>query len=113
MAKPPLRTVSLDTYAIVIDGETYHPHEGESVQVYPTLSAHERNVLTSLARDRSTTAGWYGGAMSVLSGVLVSWNVTDREGKVLPAPDSGSLSRLDATLIDWLFDQFAPKVEDA
>lgn len=113
MAKPPLRTISLDAYTVEIDGQTFHPHQEEWVQVYPSLSVHETAQLTGLARDRSETPGWYGGATSVLAPMIAGWNVTDHKGEPLPPPSEGTIRQLDVGLIGWLFDQIAPAPADA
>lgn len=121
MAKPPMRRIPCDEYAVVVDGITYHPHEGESVWLAPSMSVAEMAACRSLARhepalnaakgepDEGAVIGRILGetlddACKVFAGLVLKWDLTDRMGDPLPQPagDPAIIGRIDSALLFWL-----------
>lgn len=121
MAKPQPIEIPSDDCAVVIDGETYYPHEGESVRLVPGLSVgtiHALSGLTSVGTkmeaakgepgELATITGLADDAMQALCQALAqrikSWTWTDVNGNPLPQPDgtTGPLQALEAAELHWL-----------
>ena len=104
MSKPKPVRVPSDDCSIVVAGETYYPHEGEWVEVIPTLSVGGFRALRELreagtrmlaaagepdedeqqltiADDAFTTL------CAALAPRIVDWSWTDDAGRPLPKPD--------------------------
>lgn len=117
--KVPLRVVRGDSYATVIDGETYHPFEGETVSFkrgFPYQAAQDSLKLarleTMLQRDELDAAGY--DMMDTLTQALLnqladsihSWTFTDEEGERFPAPTREFVRQLDYDLVIWLMQRW-------
>lgn len=80
------------------DGETYHPHLDEWIEVLPIRRLSElRNVMemATFASQEGTTdlvlsdprvMNQYSRLTRYLSDVIFNWNFTDEDGNVLPRP---------------------------
>lgn len=110
MSKPLPVTFPCDDFAIVVGGKTYHPHEGETVTLFPDLTVGEISAKTALARiglqiraaegDPDETAqivaltdDHFNLICAGLADRIVDWTWTDRRGNPLPTPD-GSLATI-------------------
>ena len=111
--KPPLRTIPSDELTLVIDGETYHPHEGEWIKVRPKLSvvaftnALRLYGLTSGGttfdlKDSLAVAELYDKSVSEVGRAIVEWNWTDDEGKPLGPPSPKVIESLNQQEFWWL-----------
>lgn len=121
MSKPLPTVVPSDDYAVVVDGETFHPHEGESVTLFVGLSVAALtaiNRLMSLGTQLAAIEGepdqlaqttalldtTYQQVCEMLAPRIVAWTWTDLAGRPLPQPDgtAGPLQALDASEVNWL-----------
>lgn len=121
MAKPRPSVVPSDSYKIVVDGETYHPHEGETVTMFIGMSVGAINSVSKIiniapqfeALKGETDEGLkaVGLADDMLTALcealaprIVSWTWTDFAGRPLPPPDGTArrLMTLEAGELMWL-----------
>ena len=115
LTRPPAVTVPSDDYEIEVDGETYHPHRGEQVEVLIGATvgdfAHQRSLdelrvkldaiggeaeededaeLQRLIAERVERTvlidDSYGQTVEFVRDRIVAWTWTDRRGKALPQP---------------------------
>lgn len=104
MAKPLPQRFPSDDFEIVVDGETYHPHEGEWVEMFTDISVDDMLAGEGLARiglEMEAARGDKDEVLRVaqlanehfeviiigLADRLVDWTWTDRRGNPLPKPD--------------------------
>lgn len=102
--KPPDREIPLDDYALSVNGETYHPHEGEAIWLAPLDSvemALETGRLTrfkvqleAVQGDKDAELAAVGIMRDLLDDVAAflgqhatRWTVTDARGEPCPQPD--------------------------
>lgn len=121
MSKIPSVEVPSDDCAVQYAGETYYPHAGESVSVWPNHSLQLYRVLMELNGLQGRIAALEGepnaaeeslrlveGAFSNLAEELAPylehWTWTDKAGRPMPALDgtAGPLRRLDVEELQWL-----------
>lgn len=121
MSKVPQRTIVCDDYEVVVDGQVYHPHEGETITVLPGQTVAEMISAASLAALQPQLLAAQGEpdelqrlaplaeeAMLTLADLiaprLIAWTWTDMLGKPLPQPDGtrGPLVRLEAEELAYL-----------
>lgn len=121
MSKPKPIVVPSDDYAVTQNGETFHPHEGETVTMYVGqavgVAASIRKILgigpqldaAEGARDEQLRQVMIGSeALEQLCAVLaprvVDWTWTDFAGRPLPKPDgtAGPLLALETSELFWL-----------
>lgn len=101
LIKPPVKTerVSLDDFEVEVDGESYHPHLNEWVDVLPVRRLSELKNLMELANFQATDEDGkplsiidpllmkqYDGLCRYLSDSIRKWNLTDDEGEDYPQP---------------------------
>lgn len=120
--KPPEREIKLDAYTVEVDGETYYPHEGESIWLEPLDSVDQALEIAELSRFKLQLEAIQGDADADISAVrimndvladiaaflarhAVRWTVTDARGNPLPQPDGTpeTTKRLGKGLLLWLF----------
>jgi hypothetical protein len=131
LSKPPLRPVPSDDCAVTINGETYYPHEGETVWIVGKASVGElqsywefrqkvRELPSENGRpaDDATLEAWnaynrsyeerlslsFDDLCQMVAGRVAKWDWTDDVGNPLPQPD-GSLEpmkRLRTEELNWL-----------
>lgn len=95
--KPPAktRTVCADDFTVVVDGETYYPHAGESVTFKGRLSVGLYLELTRL--DQAETG------LDLLASAITEWSFTDDEGRAYASPPTVEvLKALPAEELGWL-----------
>lgn len=103
MSKPGARRYHTDDFAVVVDGVTYHPHEGEWVDIVGKPTVGEFRAYAGLARvgveiqavagepdEAMRTTGLmdkhFGAICESLARRVVDWSWTDDMGNPLPAP---------------------------
>lgn len=94
--KPPIKAekISLDDFTTEVDGQEYHPHEGEYVEVIPIRQLSSLKNLMRLAQFNAEEFNLgdpkildqYDGLTKYLSDVIFDWNLTDDGGDNLPRP---------------------------
>lgn len=104
MAKPLPQRFPSDDFEVIVDGETYHPHEGEWVEIFTDISVDDMLSGEALARIGMEMEAAKGDKDEVLrvaqlanehfevicvglADRLVDWTWTDRRGNPLPKPD--------------------------
>lgn len=121
MAKPLPVEVPSDDLEITIDGETFTPHEGESVTLLRGMSVgaiNAINQLMSIAPQIDAAAGEgnerarivqisdqaFQQLCKAMAPRIVSWTWTDAAGRPLPQPDgtAGPLQALETEELAWL-----------
>ncbi len=121
MAKPKPVEVLSDDLTITIDGETFTPHEGESVTLLRGLSVGAINAINQLiniapAIDAASGESNEGARVMQISDQafqqlcralaprIVSWTWTDAAGRPLPQPDGTAdpLQALETEELAWL-----------
>lgn len=130
MSKPlPVRFPS-DDFTVTVNGEVYHPHEGEWVELFPDQTVQEILATTSLGKYgakmraakgdedeqfqvMSAMGEQYSIVCTQLAGRIMDWTWTDRRGEPLPKPDgtAGPISRLSDPEIAYLLNLKASKQE--
>ena len=114
MSKVPARRYQSDDLTIASGGETYHPHEGEWVEmrggpswdfmrqaaVITQLESRPFNVMTSEESQDMTRA--LGSVTAFLASRLVAWSWTDMDGKPLSEPTAEVIGTLDQQEVLWL-----------
>lgn len=121
--KPPGRRIPSDDYTVVVDGEVYHPHEGEtvwfttfvsprlfkSIQKFRELAVKENAIDSEDPQERaSQLAVLQDQAYDELCGMLAQhvlrWDWTNEFGEPLPQPggDPERIRALDALEINYL-----------
>lgn len=101
-SKPPkvTRQVSGDDLAIVIDGETYYPHAGESV-------TFRGRVPFSLWMRLQDMTNFEEGA-ALLAQQIEGWDFTDDDGNPYPSPPTvDTLLSLPGDEFKWLIQKLA------
>jgi len=97
--KPPIKAerISLDDFEVEVDGETYHPHLGEWIEIIPIRRLSELKNLMELASYQpleGETPSFtdprlmkqYDGICNYLCATIYRWNMTDEEGTEYPQP---------------------------
>lgn len=121
MSKPEPIRFETDDFAVVVNGETYHPHEGEWVELYPDRSVAEVMSAGSLAKlgaQLQAAKGDTDEARQILAAIsehfdtvcanladrVVAWSWTNRRGDPLPQPDgtAGPIRRLTNEELNYL-----------
>jgi hypothetical protein len=104
VAKPKPQRFPSDDFEVTVEGETYHPHEGEWVEIFTDISVDDMLSGEALARiglEMEAAKGDKDEVLRVaqlanehfdvicvgLADRLVDWNWTDRRGNPLPKPD--------------------------
>lgn len=130
MSKPLPERFDCDDFSVAVNGETYHPHEGEWVELFPDQTVQEILATTSLGKfgaklkaakgdeDEqfqvlSAMGEQYSIVCEQLAGRIMDWNWTDRRGAPLPKPDGTAvpISRLSDAEIAYLLNLKARKQE--
>lgn len=131
MAKPQAIKISSDSCPVVVNGETYYPHEGEHVWMMPVASVGDMRRLSVAAMASVRVAAVQGDAdqgakeiaiasetldslSEVLAPRIVKWTWTDLRGRPMPQPDDTalSLSNLCQSELEWLLNALMGKVPD-
>lgn len=113
--KPPLKPVDSNSYEVEIDGEIYHPHEGETVTFRSKGSVEAMMLMSDIVAmssdDENPTRifeelkenGIFYKLIEYLARNITSWTWTDQEGVPYENPPSfDTLKTLDFTEIYWL-----------
>lgn len=104
MSKPGAERFPSDDFTVIVNGATYHPHEGEWVELFPDQSVAEilsHNALTRLGAKLKTVQGDPDEQVQVATAIsehfdtvchqlaarVMAWTWTDRRGNPLPQPD--------------------------
>ncbi len=130
MSKPQPTRFPSDDFTVTINGETYHPHEGEWVELFPDQTVKELIGTASLARYgamiqaakgdpdaalqiMSALGGQYDVICAQLADRVMDWTWTDRRGNPMPKPDGtpGPIGRLTDPEIAYLLSLKASKQE--
>lgn len=120
MAKPQPLEVKSDDFTTIIDGVEYHPHEGESVWLFPGMPTGAMMAATGLVSmqpqiEAAETQAEQARVMAkldegmtrllrLMAPRIVRWNWTDLAGRPIPQPDGtpGPLELLTEEEIGWL-----------
>lgn len=120
MAKPQPTRIPSDDCAVLIDGETYHPHEGEWVEMFRGQSVAEMEPLNALlrlqpqmeaARDDPAAMAEvmprmeeaFRAVSELLAERITGWSWTDMRGRALDNPPTAeALRRLDTQELNYL-----------
>lgn len=121
MAKPHPKVIPSDDCVVTVDGEVFHPHEGETVTMYAGMTIGEQRAGIELQRlgvilasaegdpDERLAAAEATGTMlrmicEGLADRVVAWTWTDKRGRPLPQPDGTpeAFERLDDDELRWL-----------
>lgn len=113
MSKPPLRHIPSDDCAVVVDGETYYPHEGESLSLIggarPIRLFQVVNRLRQASVQVEALQDEPDGAVQIaelldpqfeelcelLASRIVDWTWTDARGQPLPPPNARAVALLE------------------
>ena len=115
MAKPRARRIPSDACPLRVGDETYYPHEGEWVELFPIVTVGDRLVFTNLQAlgvrlqqaegdedemlvQLAGVSESYGHIKGVLVKNIVAWNWTGLDSELLPLP------KADPTVLDTLSD---------
>ena len=116
--KVPPVTVLSDDLEIVVDGETYHPHAGESVSFRGRQSVGDAMLAFSLqslteATDASEIHRTLSDVVSKLATRINGWTWTDDDGEAYESPPSAeTLMRLSFEELGWLIGGGKAKADD-
>lgn len=112
--KVPFTVVNGDDYEVVIDGESYHPHAGETVSFKRGMSPDDYSVLiafksmAALAQQRGedidveTMVSDINKVVEVLANGIKSWTWTDADDNPLAEPSVETLQKVDLEEVIWL-----------
>lgn len=121
MSKPEPTRFETDDFTVVVDGQTYHPHAGEWVELFPSQSVAEvlaTGKLAKLGAELEAAKGDPDESRQVMAAIsehfdmvcahladrVVAWSWTNRRGDPLPQPDgtSGPIARLTNEELNYL-----------
>lgn len=121
MAKPLPQRFPSDDFETTVGGRTYHPHEGEYVEIFVDRSVDEvlsAQALTHIGAQIQAVQGdpdealrlsqlateHFDRVCEALADRVADWTWTDRRGNPLPKPDgtSGPISRLTNEEVGYL-----------
>ena len=119
--RPPTKRIACDECPVIVDGQTYYPHEGQWVEVVPVGSMREMFVMGDYSRlvvdiaaaeddpdlapemnQRATQMNQ--AVLQVLADRIVNWNLTDAYGRELPKPNGTpqAIDRISQSEMWWL-----------
>lgn len=123
MSKPGARRYQTDDFAVEVDGVTYHPHEGEWVDIVGKPTVGEMRAYMALAKVGTALNAAKGEPDEAMQRVrilddyfemvcqglarrIVDWSWTDAKGTPLPAPDgnAAAFAALDDDELRYLVD---------
>lgn len=104
MSKPTAVRMASDDCEVTTNGETYHPHEGEWIEVMPGGTVEDQRLQSELTRAKDDLAACEGdedetekviafldkvnaGLCARAAEYLLAWSWTDDRGRPLPQPD--------------------------
>lgn len=130
MSKPVPERFDSGDFTVVVNGETYYPHEGEWVELFPDQTVAEVLAQAGMAKLASqiksaegdpdeqsqvlaAIAEHFDVACEQLADRVMAWSWTDRRGNPLPQPDGtvGPIKRLSNEEMRYLLTVKASKQE--
>lgn len=106
MAKIPAKRVPSDDFTVTVEGVEYHPHEGEWVEIRPTMSVKSMKRINQLMamqyaadsidgdedekniRMIELMTGYFDDITEAIETRVIGWNWTDNDGEPMPQPSA-------------------------